>query len=195
MPEDQSNGYDAVAEEFMAVRSSSGRTVVQKWAAVLPQGSSVIDIGAGSGEPLTSALIDAGLTVSAIDASPTLVRAFQRRFPNVEIACEPAEYSPFFGRTFDAALAVGLVFLLPEDSQRKLFPKIAGALKPKGKLLFSAPRQLCMWEDILTGRPSWSLGAQDYAHLLASCGLQITDEYVDEGGTYYYEAEKTSVIA
>ena len=37
----------------------------------------VLDVGAGSGEPLTAELIKAGFDVSAIDASPKMVAAFR----------------------------------------------------------------------------------------------------------------------
>lgn len=193
MSADASNGYEAVAEEFMAVRSTSGRTVVRKWAASLPRGCSVVDIGAGYGEPLTSVLIDEGLAVFAIDASPKMVAAFRRRFPGVEVACEPAERSRFFNRTFDAALAIGLIFLLPAHSQRELIRRISGALKPQGRLLFSAPRQVGTWDDILTGQPSWSLGAEEYGRILVESGFRLIDEHdehVEQGGTHYYEAQK-----
>lgn len=191
MPEDASNGYEAVAEEFIRVRSATGLAIIRNWAASLPRGGSVLDIGAGSGEPVTAALIEQELDVCAIDASPTLVAAFKRRFPGVQVACEPAERSRFFGRTFDGALAIGLIFLLPEGSQRDLLRRIAGALNPGGKLLFSAPRQVCTWDDLLTGQPSTSLGAEAYHRVLVRSGLHLSKEQVDEGGTHYYEAQKS----
>ncbi len=193
MSADFSNGYEAIAGEFIAVRSTSGRVIVQKWVAALPRGASVVDIGAGYGEPLTSVLVEAGLTVCAIDASPKMVAAFKQHFPGVEVACEPAEHSQFFNRTFDAALAIGLIFLLPEASQRELIRRAADALNPGGRLLFSAPHQSCMWNDILTDQPSLSLGADEYRQILTSAALNSIDEYVDEGGTYYYEAQKVEV--
>lgn len=177
----------------MAVRSTSGCDVVRTWAASLPRACSVVDVGAGNGEPLTSVLIDAGLAVSAIDASPKMVAAFNRLFPGVEIVCEPAEQSRFFDRTFDAALAIGLIFLLPADGQGNLIRRISDALEPGGSLLFSAPWQVGTWIDILTGRPSWSLGAEEYRRVLARSGFRLVDEHVDEGGTHYYEARKGPV--
>ena len=188
--EDTSNGYEAVAEDFTRLRlqSPTGLAIVRKWAASLPRGGCVLDVGAGSGEPLTAALIEAGLDVFAIDASPTMVAAFQRRFPGVKVACEPAEYSRFFERTFDGALAIGLVFLLPADNQRQLIRRMAAALKPGGRLLFSAPREVCVWDDLLTGQPSSSLGADEYRRIAAGSGLHILGEHVDEGGNHYYEA-------
>ena len=185
---DISNGWEAVAEEFMRLRSSTGLALVQKWAASLPRGGAVLDVGAGSGEPLAAALIEDGFNVYAIDASATLAAAFQRRFPTAEVACEAAEHSRFFERAFDGVLAVGLVFLLAADSQRALLHRLAAALKPGGRLLFSAPYQACVWDDLLTGRPSISLGAEAYRRIITAAGLRLAGEHVDEGKNHYYEA-------
>lgn len=191
MARDLSNGYDAVAETFMRVRSSTtGVAVLRNWMRTLPQGGSVLDVGAGSGAPLTAELIEAGFNVSAIDASPKMVTAFGRRFPDIEVACEAAEDSTFFDRSFDGLLAVGLVFLLPAERQGPLIKHMASALKPGGRMLFSAPRQIGDWEDVLTGQQSFSLGERAYKDIAAAAGLDIIGEHVDEGESYYYEAKK-----
>ncbi|GGX67396.1 methyltransferase [Litorimonas cladophorae] len=190
LTQDFSNGYEAIAERYMAVRSRSGRALVQNWAETLPQGGSIIDIGAGNGQPITSALIEAGLQVSALDASPKMVAAFQAYFPDIRIACEAAEDSSFFNDTYDAALAVGLIFLLSKNKQRHLIQNVANALKEGGKFLFSSPYQICDWEDSLTGEGSRSLGREEYHRILKQSGLSLISESEDEGGTHYFEAEK-----
>ena len=121
--------------------------------ATLPKGGHVIDIGAGSGKPLTQALIKVGLNVCALDASLNMVVAFKRNFPDIKIACEAAENSRFFDQTYDGILAVGLIFLLAEPVQRKLISHMAAALKPHGRLLFSAPIEVGTWGDVLNWRP------------------------------------------
>lgn len=190
MAEDRSSGYEAVAQQFMAARSDSGRALVSRWAADLPAGACVLDVGAGVGTPLTSALVSAGLRVWAIDAAPTLVAAFRQRLPTVPIACEAAEDSAFFGRRFDAIMAVGLLFLLPEDRQTHLLQRLSAVLEPGGRLLFSAPYQRASWTDVLTGRTARSLGSAGYRSLLAPCGLKIIGTATDEGGSNYFEAQK-----
>lgn len=190
MTVDPSNGWDAVVDVYRSARSKIGLATVRQWAASLPAGGAVLDVGAGSGEPLAAALIGEGFVVSAVDASPAMVAAFRRRFPNVEVACEPVERSRVFDRAFDGVLAIGLLFLLPEDSQRDLIPRMAAALKPGGRLLFSAPRQICAWDDFLTGQPSLSLGADEYRRIVTGSGLQLVGEQVDEGENHYYEALK-----
>ena len=187
---DRSFGYDRIADRFMEVRSTSGTDLVQHWAETLAPAAAVLDIGAGHGEPLTKVLIDDGLSVSAIDASPRLVAAFRQRFPGVEIACEPVEESRFHDKKFDAVLAVGLIFLLPADAQRALIDRVARVLTPGGRFLFSAPRETGSWTDLLTEQTSISLGEAEYLKCLEAAGLVFHSHHTDEGGSHYYEAQK-----
>ena len=195
MPKDLSNGYESVAKEFIAIRSNTGRDLVENWARSLPKNGDVIDLGAGFGEPLTSALVAADLNVRAIDASPTMVSAFKTRFPKIEVACEAAEDSDLFGRHYDGILAVGLMFLLKDIEQETLIKNIGRALKPQGKFLFSAPTQTHYWEDLLTGQMSYSLGKNRYSELIEAAEMRLVAEYKDEGGSHYYEAASIKTLS
>ena len=188
--DDPSNGYEAVAEDYIAVRSASGQALVRDWVKAIPAPAAILDLGAGFGEPITRILVEAGHKVSAIEASPAMVAAFQARLRGVEIACEPVEESDFFGRKYDAILAVGLIFLLPEAAQTALIAKVAAALKPGGRFLFSAPTGT--WDDLLTGRRSVSLGAHAYRNALTVSGFEQVKSREDEGGSHYYDAIKTA---
>lgn len=190
MTHDPSHGWDAVAEAFIGARSDVGADVVRRWAGLLPPGGTVVDIGCGFGEPVTRTLIEAGLAVSGVDASPTLVAEYRRRFPGCPVACEAAETSDLFGRSFDGAVAVGLMFLLPDEAQHRLIARVAGALAPGGRFLFSAPRQVCEWDDRLTGRASRSLGQQAYRQALEAAGLILAHQRTDPGGNHYFDAVK-----
>jgi cyclopropane fatty-acyl-phospholipid synthase-like methyltransferase len=145
-------------------------------------------LGCGSGVPVSETLINAGFVVCGIDASPSLVAAFQRRFPDQPVACEAVEVSDFFGRTFDAIVAIGLMFLLPPDVQRSVIRRATSALNPEGRFLFTAPTQPGTWPDIMTGRQSVSLGDEAYRIALADAGRSVIAEYVDEGESHYYDA-------
>jgi 2-polyprenyl-3-methyl-5-hydroxy-6-metoxy-1,4-benzoquinol methylase len=194
MERDFSNGWEAVAHDLIAFRGDTGLTTVMEWATSLPKGGSIIDIGCGSGEPMSSALVGMGFQVAGIDASPTLAAAYRRRFQGALIACEPAERSTFFGRQFNAAIAIGLLFLLGDNAQRVLIHNVAAALRPQGRFLFSAPKQPCTWQDLLTDRLSTSLGAAEYRRVLAGVGMEIVGEYTDEGDNYYYDAIKAEAL-
>jgi SAM-dependent methyltransferase len=148
----------------------------------------VLDIGCGTGIPVTKILLDEGLAVYALDASPTMIKAFRENFPNVPVACESVERSPFFHRSFDGIIAVGLIFLLSEETQRVLISKMAAALNPGGRLLFSAPLYKVEWKDVMTEQASRSLGAEQYRALMSASGLSIVDELDDEGENHYFNA-------
>ena len=187
---DESNGYDSIAEDYIKGRGRAvngiGASTARTWARTFGAGSVVLDLGCGTGIPVTKILIEAGLNAYAIDASPRMVEDFRQHFPNVPIACEPVERSQFFDRRFDGIISVGLMFLLSEAVQRALIPKMAAALNPGGRLLFTAPFDIVEWNDVMTDRPSRSLGAVQYRALMSASGLSIIDELRDEGGNHYF---------
>ena len=191
MTTDSSVGWDDAADAFLKARSGTGAELVRSWVREhLRLAQSVVDIGCGFGEPVTRVLVDEGLDVFAIDASPRLIDEFRRRFPDVPCVCEPAQRSTFFDRSFDAAIAVGLVFLLSAEDQALLIRNVASALSPVGHFLFSAPHQPAEWEDMLTGRTSVSLGRDAYIRLLDDAGLSLAGTLTDEGGNHYFDAMK-----
>jgi len=192
---DRSNGYERVAAAFLTGRGGTrgapiGAAAVSRWARSLPAGASVLDLGCGSGLPVSRILLEAGLRVHGIDASPTLVAAFRARFPDSPVVCEAVEDSTFFHRTFDAIVAWGLWFLLPAEAQRDLIRRVAPVLVPGGRLLFTAPARPQTWHDAMTGERSESLGAGVYREHLAAAGFVLLEEFEDEGENHYYDAVK-----
>ena len=177
-----------MADRFAALRSDSGSDIVRRWATRLPAGGTIVDIGCGTGMPIARTLADAGFAVSGIDPSPILLAAFRRLLPDAPAACEAAQDSDYFGRRFDGAVAIGLLFLLPEPAQEAVIARVARALGLGGQFLFSAPRIACRWTDTLTGRESRSLGEEGYRRLLDAAGLRLSDRYDDSGGNHYFAA-------
>lgn len=191
-PPDQTNGWEGVAKDFIenSWRSNVGVPIIDAWTRTLPPGASIINLGCGPGCPRDAVLFDAGFAVYGIDASPSMVRAFSSRFPNAKVICEPAESSTFFGQTFDAVFSSGLVFLLEPEIQRIVIRRVPDALKSGGRFLFTAPTQVATWNDLSTGRLSFSLGEQEYKSLLSDAGLTVVAEYMDEGENHYYDTIK-----
>jgi SAM-dependent methyltransferase len=197
MSDDGSNGYEEIASIYIAGRGTRplvgdtiGAAVVGAWARTFRPGATVLDLGSGPGEPSTRILREAGLATYAVDASSTMVAAFRERFPDVPIEHNTVEASEFFDRTFDGVLAWGLLFLLEPAAQALVIAKVARALEPGGRFLFTAPREPVEWLDAMTGRASQSLGAPTYERLLSDAGLTWVGEAEDEGENHYYFAER-----
>src|SRR5215471_2194569 len=97
---DKSHGYEQIAAIFIKGRGQAvngiGTSSVRKWVCTLPLNSTVLDLGCGTGIPVSKLLIDGGMTVYGIDAPPTMVKAFQQNFPGTPVACDAVEASTFF---------------------------------------------------------------------------------------------------
>jgi SAM-dependent methyltransferase len=193
---DKSNGYEDIASVFIAGRRRNtkgiGASVVAAWSRILPKGASILDLGCGTGVPISQTLIERGFHLFGVDASPSMVAAFRYRFPSVPVEYAAVEDSDFFNRTFDGVVAWGLFFLLSADVQRKLITKIAAVLPTGGRLLFTAPSSICSWTDAMTGRTSISLGYRAYRRALAGEGMSLVGVCRDEGRNHHYDAQKIS---
>ena len=188
---DNSNGYEAVASVFIAQRNLRiGTDTVREWSRSITRGCAVLDLGCGHGLPISQILVEQGFAVYGVDASPTLIAEFQRNLPMAQAEYSSVEDSLFFGRTFDAVVAVGLIFLLPTGVQRAVIHKVARALNPGGRFLFTAPKEPVSWRDSLTGCLSKSLGSVEYEHILRAERLRLDGNQLDEGGNYYYFSSK-----
>jgi len=172
---DVARAYETNALAYMHVREKSavGAKVIGQWAQNLSKNASVIELACGGGYPITRVLNNAGLKLWTVDASPTLVKTFQSRFPHIPIQCAKVQQFDFYNRTFDAAIAIGFVFLLSESDQVKLISNIAHKLNPGGRFVFTAPIELARWKDITTGADSHSLGYANY--------VETTEDQVTHG--------------
>ena len=192
MKNDPTNGYEAIARDFIAYRKRSaiGAETVRSWAHTLVPKATILDLGCGNGIPITESLVNEGHILYGIDASPTLIKSYRENFPTLTAVCEPVETSDYFNRKFDGVIAWGLMFLLSESVQSELIHRVSSILNPGGQFLFTSPEQVCTWIDGLSRAESRSLGAQKYNRILSSAGILPIDNYIDEGENYYYVARK-----
>jgi len=189
---DSIDAYETHAQNFLQCRDASkvGVQAANRWAHSLRPGAKVIEIACGGGIPVTQILVDAGLKVWAIDSSPTLISVFKDRFPDIPAQCDTVMASDYFQRKYDAAISIGLIFLLSERDQIKMLDRVSEILHPRASFLFTAPVEVGSWSDISTGHTCKSLGREVYESALEQSGFRVVGCYEDSGKNNYYETEK-----
>ena len=93
---------------------------------------------------------------------------------------------------FDAAISIGLIFLLSESDQFKMLAKVSKILKPGARFLFTAPIETGSWKDVITSQTSISLGKDAYKNALLLSGFKNIQLFKDSGKNNYYEAQKNN---
>ena len=103
----------------------------------IPEGSSVVDVGAGTGA-LTTELVARGLDVAAGDPSPQFVDALHEHLPGIDARVAPAEELPWDEGAFDVSVAQ-LVVAFMRDAPAGV-REMRRVVKPGGTVA------VCMWD-------------------------------------------------
>lgn len=185
--------YDRIAEWFARTRSPIvGLPDIETLARALPPGARVLDAGCGTGVPILQYLLQKGFQLFGIDSSARMVALFRERFPHVPVEEASIEASTFFGTTFDAVIAWGVLFHLSPDDQRAAIAKVARHLEPGGWFLFTAGREEGETSGTMDGVafPYVSLGEDAYRRELEANGLELVDAHEDAWENYVVVARK-----
>src|SRR4051794_19170114 len=129
-------GSDSAYDAFMGRYSRRLGPVFADFAGI-GEGSSVADVGAGTGA-LTSELVARGLRVAAADPSDPFVDAIKERLPEVDARVAPAEALPWDDESFDAALAQLVVAFMSDADAGVL--EMRRIVRPGGTIA------VCMWD-------------------------------------------------
>lgn len=195
--DDSAEAYEQNALEFLGKRDNSpiGSETVEKWSGDLPVGAEGIELACGGGYPITRVLNKQNLKLWAVDSSPTLISKFKLRFPHIPAQCEKVQDFDFFNRTYDFAIAIGLIFLLSESDQIKLISRVSEVLFPGGRFLLTAPIEHGNWIDTNTGINCVSLGKTEYEKIFVETGFLVTSTYTDKGVNNYYDLLRTDSVS
>lgn len=131
MAVDQRAVWDTIAASFDRTRTRPWTHVV-KFVAGLPRGSRVLDLMAGNGRHLVS-LDEAGCLPVALDWSPALLHAAQRKVPTASCVVGDAAHLPFADQTFDACIYVAGLHGIPDPLARATsLRELLRVLRPGG---------------------------------------------------------------
>ncbi len=148
--------------------------------AKLPAGSTILDIGCGTGRTVRR-LLKLGYDAYGIDRSEKMVRIAS----SPRITCADALS---FSGTYDAILTECVLSLIPE--QELFLLSLHGHLKPGGMLLLNEP--VCRTDkSYVTARPSCISGlknAKEFSEMLCRCGYSCLAQLEDDQAIRNYLA-------
>lgn len=168
--------YEKNAGRFDAERSKVlfERPWLDRFAALLPAGGTVLDAGCGSGLPIAQHFIEQGYQVTGIDFAAPMLDMARRRFPTSCWLQADMRTLDLEAR-FDGIIAWHSFFHLTPEDQHQTIPVLAKHLSPKGVLMLTAGDQ----EGEVTGHVGddvvyhSSLSREGYIRLLSNVGLDI----------------------
>jgi cyclopropane fatty-acyl-phospholipid synthase-like methyltransferase len=127
----------AAAFDRQRTRSLFERPWLDRFVAALPAGRTVLDLGCGSGEPISRYLVEPGCAITGVDTSPALLALCRARFPD-QTWIEGDMRELALGRHFDGLIAWDSFFFLTPAEQRRMFATFRVHLRDDGALMFTS---------------------------------------------------------
>ena len=176
-PEDTQAVYDRQARSYDAGRSRAlfEARWLKEFAAALPSGGRVLDLGCGAGEPIARWFIAGGFAVTGVDFSGPMLAMAQRRWPGGD--WRRADMRALdLGETFDGIIAWNSFFHLTEAEQPACIARMARHLVPGGVLMLTVGPHAGPAEGRVGAEKVFhaSLSPAQYATCLEDNGLRLT---------------------
>jgi ubiquinone/menaquinone biosynthesis C-methylase UbiE len=137
------SGYDAIAVDFSRTRSKMWPEVA-RYAAMVPDGAKVLDLGCGNGrlyQEFAGRAIGSQVDYHGIDVSAGLITEAKRLHPEAteKFAVGTAVYLSFANEEFDQVFSIAVWHHLPSNEVRmKALQEVARVLKSGGTLVLTS---------------------------------------------------------
>jgi len=175
MPDRIAAHYERHAHAFDAARQKAfvERPWLGRFMFGLPKSGSVLDLGCGGGEPVARHLSDAGFRLTGVDIAPTMIHLVKTRFGRHRWLLADMRKVILDDGPFDGVLAWDSLFHLDHADQEEMIARMAGWLKPGGRLLFNSGPDagVTIGKQFSEDLYHASLSPEDYRRLFAANGL------------------------
>jgi SAM-dependent methyltransferase len=175
--------YQRHAQAWDAARVDRGLegAWLEKFAAALPPGATVLDIGCGAGEPIARRLMKRGFKVTGVDAAPALIALAQARLPAGDWRVGDMRALDL-GARFEGLIAWHSLFHLTPQAQQEMFARFAAHAAPGAALMFTSGATAGETIGAFEGAPLYhaSLDPAEYRALLAAHEFTLLDHALND---------------
>ena len=154
---------------------------LERFLTLLPDDSSVLDIGCGTGVPIARHLIERGCLVTGVDASRAMITLCAQRFPEHHWSVADMR-TLALDRPFNGILAWDSFFHLTQADQRRMFPVFARHAAPGAALMFTSGPAAGEQLGSYRGEPLYhaSLDGGEYRNLLHDNGFDVVTHVAED---------------
>ncbi|WP_195820168.1 class I SAM-dependent methyltransferase [Roseobacter sp. MH60115] len=178
--------YESQAAVYDAQRSRAlfEARWLARFAACLPPGGRVLDLGCGAGEPIARWFIAEGFRVTGVDFADAMLEIARSRWPEGD--WRQGDMRRFdLGETFDGIIAWNSFFHLTPEEQRGCIIRMAAHLEPGASLLMTVGPDAGEASGTVGGQPVYhaSLSPAQYATCLEQNDLRLTGYLAEDPET------------
>ncbi|KAF2249797.1 methyltransferase type 11 [Trematosphaeria pertusa] len=180
--------YDHIAEWYLdwaSTQPSPRERYTDKVLAHAPSSPHILELGCGSGVPITRMLLDRGARVVANDISSKQLSMAKAQCPSAQFVPGDMAALSFAPASFDGVVCFYTIFHLPRAEQRGMLANICSWLKPGGMFAFNlatVDEEEIHGEFLGHGMFWSSFGVEESMKMVREVGLEVVEAEVLEAG-------------
>ena len=176
------NNYDKIYKQWYNFRKNTEvNKCIVEFTKYLKKEAKILDIGCGTGYPISSFLVEQGYNVTGIDISQKMIeKAQQLKLPNTSFLV--SDFLDFHSSDkFDAVIAFDSLWYIPYDKQEKIYTKISSLMNIDGYFLFTHGKEDSSIVGKMFGKKFYysSLNVNKVHQLLKNNGFSIISSIED----------------
>ncbi len=169
--------YERFASQYDTSRSRAlfEARWLARFAAALPQGGRVLDLGCGAGEPIARWFMAEGFRVTGVDFAQAMLDIARTRWPEGDWRHGDMRALQL-DETFDGVIAWNSFFHLTPNEQRQSLPDMAEHLRPGGVMMVTVGQSEGSVAGTVASQTVYhaSLSPAEYVTILEANGLRLT---------------------
>ncbi|CZG38655.1 trans-aconitate 2-methyltransferase [Legionella pneumophila] len=183
--------FDDARTKTLAMENKYLKLIVD----TIPKSGSILDVGCGSGEPLSKYFIDKRYPLIGVDNSEAMIELCRQRFPNHKWILMDMR-SLQLEQQFDCVIAWHSFFHIPKEEQKAVLVNMIAHVAEKGLLVFtSGVEHGEVWSNN-GGEMLFhaSLSTEEYQQILQANKMNVLQHNVSDpdcGGATVWVAQKS----